>query len=116
MGNTFGPNHASYLLVGDADDHTLCKQRVTDSQLMTSGGQLVRKLSIQRARAGDEVRVHLVSIEKIGTDMEEVFTPRYSTPPISAPARNPQVCALIIIHKSTLCNVWKLDCIMDLLC
>jgi hypothetical protein len=92
MGNTFGPNHASYLLVGDADDHILCKQRVTDSQLMTASGQLIRKLSVQRARAGDEVRVHFVSVEKVGTDMEEVFTPRYSTPPISGPpGRNPQV-------------------------
>ena len=94
MGNTFGPSHASYLLVGDADDSILCKQRVTDSQLVTSGGQLIRKLSIQRAKAGDEVRVHFVSIEKVGTDAEEVFTPRYLIPPISGPGRNPQVCVL----------------------
>ena len=79
--------------MGDADDHILCKQRVTDLQLMTSGGQLIRKLSIQRARARDEVRVHFISVEKVGTDMEEVFTPCYSTSPISEPARTPQVCA-----------------------
>lgn len=93
MGNTFGPNHASYLLVGDADDRILCKQRVTDSQLMTFG-QLIRKMSTQRAKAGDEVRVYFVSLEKVGTDVEEVFTPRYSAPPISASGRNPQVCII----------------------
>ena len=95
MGNTFGPNHASLLLVGDAGDHVLCKQRVTDSQLMGSG-QFSRKLSLQRAKAGDDIRVHFVSLEKVGTDMEEVFTPRYMTTPISGPAggmgRKPQVC------------------------
>lgn len=100
MGNTFGPNHASYLLVGDADNHILCKQRVTDSQLMSSG-QLCRKLSVQRAKAEDEVRVHFVSVEKVGADVEEVFTPRYSTPPISGPGRNPQVC-VAITYKSVM--------------
>lgn len=89
--------------MGDSDDRILCKQRVTDSQLMTSG-QLCRKLSVQRAKAGDEVRVHLVSVEKVGTDVEEVFTPRYSTPLSSGPGRNPQVCVAFsyksVISKS----------------
>ena len=104
MGNTFGPNHASYLLVGDADDRIVYKQRVTDSQLMNSG-QLSRKLSVQRAKAGDEVRVHLVSIEKVGADVEEVFTPHYSTPPINSGSsgggmgRKPQVCVCVCVRE-----------------
>ena len=82
IGSTFGASHASLLLVGDADDRVLCKQRISDSQLMGCG-RFSRKLSLQRARAGDEVRVHFVSLEKVGTDVGEVFTPRYTTPPIS---------------------------------
>ena len=93
IGNTFGANHSSLLLVGDANDRVLCRQRISDSQLMGCG-QYTRKLSLQRARAGDELRIHFVSLDKVGSDMEEKFTPRYSTPPISDTIRRqPQVCA-----------------------
>ena len=91
MGNTFGLNHSSLLLIGDADHRVLCKQRISDSQLMNAG-QFSRKLSVQRAKAGDEVKVHFVSLEKVGTDVKEVFTPRYKTPQIGPViGRKPQV-------------------------
>ena len=44
-----------------------------------------------------------MSAEKVGTDVEEVFTPRYSTPPISGPGRAPQVC-VAITYKSVISN------------
>lgn len=43
---------------------------------------------------GDDIKVHFVSLEKVGTDVEEMFTPRYTTAPLisGANGRKPQVC------------------------
>ena len=100
IGSTFGSSHASLLLIGDADGKVLCKQRISDSHLFV-GGQFSRKLSLQRPKTGDDIRVHFVSLEKVGTDVEEMFTPRYTTAPsISAVVgRKPQVC------QHTLCRL-----------
>ncbi len=56
----------------------------SDSQLM-SGGKYSRKVSVQRARAGDKLRAHYISLDRVGVDNQEVFSPSYSNPPRNRP-------------------------------
>jgi ATP-dependent DNA helicase HFM1/MER3 len=74
---TLGHNHTSILLVGDSADNTLCKQRIRDSQLL-AGGQFTRRLTVHRTSDSDEIQVYYISMEYVGLDCHEAFTPRYT--------------------------------------
>ena len=48
-------------------------------------GHFTRKLSVQRSSRGDGLRIHLVCMDLVGLDIQELYTPHYSQPPISRP-------------------------------
>ena len=75
-GSTTGHTHYCMLVVGDMDNRLLCKQRCNDSQLLTSG-RLTRRVTVHRAVGGDEVKVHLISLDYVGLDVEEVYSVNY---------------------------------------
>ena len=50
----------------------------SDSQLL-AGGKYTRKLSVQRSKAGDELKIHYISLDRVGMDVHEVFTPKYTS-------------------------------------
>eukprot|EP00731_Ephydatia_muelleri_P023090 Em0015g673a len=75
-GSTAGPNHACVLLVGNAD-HAICKQKINDFQLMAVG-QFVRKIDVHRSDDSPvELRIRLISIEYVGLDVQELYTPHF---------------------------------------
>lgn len=56
----------------------LLSPSLSDSRLL-DGGKYSRKLVVQRARAGDELKIHYISLTRVGVDVHEVFTPKYTT-------------------------------------
>ena len=56
----------------------------SDSQMM-GNGHFTRKLTVQRSRSGDDLRIHVISMDLVGLDIQEVYTPRYTTVPTSRP-------------------------------
>ncbi len=52
---------------------------------MMATGSFTRRLTVQRCLSGDDLRVHVVSTSLVGVDLQEVYTPRYTTPPVTRP-------------------------------
>lgn len=50
----------------------------SDSQLMGSG-RFLKKLTVQRCTTGDDLRIHVIGLDMVGLDIQEVYTPHYST-------------------------------------
>ncbi len=48
-------------------------------------GSFTRRLSVQRSPSGDDLKVHVISTSLVGVDLQEVYTPRYSTPSAMRP-------------------------------
>ncbi|XP_055335336.1 probable ATP-dependent DNA helicase HFM1 [Paramacrobiotus metropolitanus] len=79
--NTAGSNHAVFLFVGDADNKLVHGERLTDTSLVSLGGVWSRTIKVIRAKAGDELSLHLLSETMLGFDVVSSFTPFYSGPP-----------------------------------
>ncbi len=97
-GLTWGSDHTCILLIGDADNTALCKQKIryyslgcvaqlvllvllcSDTQLLNRG-MYTRKLVVPRAKGGDELKGHYISLTRVGVDVHEAFTPKYTTAP-----------------------------------
>lgn len=62
----------------------VCISSCSDSQMMGSG-HFTRKLTVQRSRSGDDLRIHVISMDLVGLDIQEVYTPRYTTVPTNRP-------------------------------
>ncbi|XP_035691410.1 LOW QUALITY PROTEIN: probable ATP-dependent DNA helicase HFM1 [Branchiostoma floridae] len=76
---TAGKNHMCVLLIGDADNNVLCKQRLSDSTLMNSG-TWTKKVEVKRANKGDDLSINFISQDYVGLDVQSTYTPFYSGP------------------------------------
>jgi ATP-dependent DNA helicase HFM1/MER3 len=78
-GTTAGPSHMCILIVGDEDNSVILKQKITDSQLLSSG-RWSRKITIQQASKGIKLHFHYISLEYVGLDVHQSFIPEYIQP------------------------------------
>ncbi|CAH1232813.1 SNRNP200 [Branchiostoma lanceolatum] len=76
---TAGRNHMCVLLIGDADNNVICKQRLSDSTLMNSGSW-TKKVEVKRADKGDDLSINFISQDYVGLDVQSTYTPFYSGP------------------------------------
>ncbi|KAI8504903.1 ATP-dependent DNA helicase MER3 [Branchiostoma belcheri] len=74
---TAGRNHMCVLLIGDADNNIICKQRLSDSTLMNSG-TWTKKVEVKRANKGDDLSINFISQDYVGLDVQSTYTPFYS--------------------------------------
>jgi hypothetical protein len=74
---TAGPNHAVFLMIGDAENSSLLSERLIDSDLVRTQGMWSKKITIKRAAAGESLQINLLSETMIGLDVACVFTPFY---------------------------------------
>ncbi|XP_071476850.1 probable ATP-dependent DNA helicase HFM1 [Diadema antillarum] len=72
-------NHSCLLLLGDADNKVVYKQRIMDNQLLQSG-VWTRRVEVKRALKGEDISINLVSQDYVGLDVQNVYTPFYSGP------------------------------------
>ncbi|XP_038054687.1 probable ATP-dependent DNA helicase HFM1 [Patiria miniata] len=72
-------NHCCLLLIGDADNGIVYKQRITDMQLLR-GGPWCKRIEVRRANKAEELSVNLVSQDYVGLDVQNTYTPFYSGP------------------------------------
>jgi len=63
----------------------------SDSQLLDRG-RYTRKLIIQRSCAGDALKIHYISLEHVGVDVFDTFTPKYMTAPTTTHQSQSAVC------------------------
>ncbi|XP_071790611.1 uncharacterized protein [Asterias amurensis] len=71
--------HGCMLLIGDADNKVVFKQRIMDSQLVRSGAWS-KKIYIKRAKGAEQLSVNLISQDYVGLDVQSSYTPFYSGP------------------------------------
>ena len=60
---------------------------------------------IKRAKAGDELKVYYISLDHVGIDIHDTFTPKYTAPP------NPKLTQSqvhVSIYKYIILYVWAL--------
>ncbi|XP_078075341.1 putative ATP-dependent DNA helicase HFM1 [Mustelus asterias] len=72
-------NHHTSLIIGDADNQVVYKQKVTDSALLKSGSW-TKKIEVKRAFKGEELSVNLISSEYVGLDIQQKYSAFYSGP------------------------------------
>ena len=65
----------------------------SDSQLLECG-RYTRKLVFQRSSAGDGLKLYYISLDHVGVDVHETFTPKYSSPPATT-----RVCTVKLRKK-----------------
>ncbi|XP_066935876.1 uncharacterized protein [Clytia hemisphaerica] len=64
------------VIVGDADNKIVFKQKVTDIQIL-SDDVWTRKILVQRASKSPELTVNVISQDYVGLDYQTTFTPVY---------------------------------------
>ncbi|XP_060685587.1 probable ATP-dependent DNA helicase HFM1 [Hemiscyllium ocellatum] len=72
-------NHHVSLIIGDADNQVVYKQKITDSALLKSGSWM-KKIEVKRAFKGEELSVNLISSEYVGLDIQQKYSVFYSGP------------------------------------
>ncbi|XP_078418024.1 putative ATP-dependent DNA helicase HFM1 [Cetorhinus maximus] len=72
-------NHHTSLIIGDADNQVVYKQKITDSALLKSGNW-TKKIVVKRASKGEELSVNLISSEYVGLDIQQKYSAFYSGP------------------------------------
>merc|ERR1719317_1602547 len=72
--------HTCLLLIGDSDNKTIAKHRITDNQLLNALNNTWKKCyRINRSRgASEELSMKLISSDWVGIDIESTYTPYYS--------------------------------------
>ncbi|XP_078484330.1 putative ATP-dependent DNA helicase HFM1 [Ciona intestinalis] len=79
--STAGKKHTCLLLVGDADNTALLRQKISDTLLISTNDNMwIRNINVTRALKGDELSVNLISLEWVGLDVESTYTPYYLGP------------------------------------
>ncbi|XP_069089313.1 probable ATP-dependent DNA helicase HFM1 [Pleurodeles waltl] len=72
-------SHYTTLVIGNADNQLIFKQRILDSVLLKNGNWM-KKLEVKRANKSEDLSVHLISSEYVGLDIEQTFTVYYIGP------------------------------------
>ncbi|CAL4148982.1 unnamed protein product, partial [Meganyctiphanes norvegica] len=75
-GTTTYRSHAAMLIFGDMDNRVIFSQRITDFALLASG-TVTRSVKIERAAAGDQLFVNLISNTWAGLDVQSTYNPSY---------------------------------------
>ncbi|XP_060602890.1 probable ATP-dependent DNA helicase HFM1 [Ruditapes philippinarum] len=73
---TNSTGHTCTLLVGDADNKVIFKQRIMDALLLKEICW-TKKLEVKRADKGPDLSVHYISQDWVGLDVECTYTPNY---------------------------------------
>uniref|UniRef100_A0A8C5R4H0 Probable ATP-dependent DNA helicase HFM1 n=1 Tax=Leptobrachium leishanense TaxID=445787 RepID=A0A8C5R4H0_9ANUR len=76
---TASDSHYVTLIIGDADNQIIFKQRIMDSALLKNGSWM-RKIDIKRASKLEEISVNLISSEYVGFDIRQNFSVFYLGP------------------------------------
>ncbi|XP_053326283.1 probable ATP-dependent DNA helicase HFM1 [Spea bombifrons] len=76
-------SHHVTLIIGDADNKVIFKQKINDSALLKTG-TWTRKIEIKRASKSEDLSVNLISSEYVGLDIQQNFNvfylgPRFAT-------------------------------------
>ncbi|XP_075689343.1 putative ATP-dependent DNA helicase HFM1 isoform X2 [Rhinoderma darwinii] len=72
-------SHHVSLIIGDSDNQVVFKQKIMDSVLLKSG-IWTRKIEIKRVSTSEELRMHLISSEYVGLDIQQNFSVLYAVP------------------------------------
>ncbi|XP_075471666.1 putative ATP-dependent DNA helicase HFM1 isoform X2 [Ascaphus truei] len=71
--------HYVTLIIGDADNQVVFKQKIMDSALLKTGSW-TKKIEIKRASTSEDVSVNLISSEYVGMDIQQKFCAFYLGP------------------------------------
>ncbi|XP_013369810.1 PREDICTED: probable ATP-dependent DNA helicase HFM1 isoform X2 [Chinchilla lanigera] len=74
------PNfHYTTLIIGDADNQVVFKQKIMDSVLIKTGNW-TKKIDVRRALISEDLSINLISSDLVGLDIQQKFTVFYSGP------------------------------------
>ncbi|XP_021111324.1 probable ATP-dependent DNA helicase HFM1 [Heterocephalus glaber] len=74
------PNsHYTTLIIGDADNQVVFKQKIIDSVLLKAGNWM-KKIDVRRALISEDLSINLISSDLVGLDIQQKFTVFYSGP------------------------------------
>ncbi|KAM4642183.1 putative ATP-dependent DNA helicase HFM1 [Discoglossus pictus] len=71
--------HYVSLIIGDADNKIVFKQKIMDSALLKTGSW-IKKIEMKRATNSEELSVNLISSEYVGLDIQQTFSVFYLGP------------------------------------
>ncbi|XP_028920043.1 probable ATP-dependent DNA helicase HFM1 [Ornithorhynchus anatinus] len=74
-------SHYVTLLIGNADNQVVFKQKIMDSALLKTGNW-TRKLEAKRALKSEDLSINLISSEYVGLDIRQKFTAFYLGPKV----------------------------------
>ncbi|CAB4027055.1 probable ATP-dependent DNA helicase HFM1 isoform X1, partial [Paramuricea clavata] len=73
--------HYCILLVADADNQIVHKQRLSDAVFFAIG-TWSKKIEVKRAYSSSELTINVISQDLVGLDLQKTFTPYYNGPHI----------------------------------
>ncbi|CAM5161992.1 unnamed protein product [Natator depressus] len=71
--------HYVTILIGDADNQVVFKQKIMDSVLLKNGNW-TKKIEVKRALKSEELSMNLISSEYVGVDIQQNYTAFYLGP------------------------------------
>ncbi|XP_074859384.1 putative ATP-dependent DNA helicase HFM1 [Carettochelys insculpta] len=71
--------HYVTLIIGDADNQVVFKQKIMDSVLL-KGGNWTKKIEVKRAIKSEELSINLISSEYVGKDIQQNYKAFYLGP------------------------------------
>ncbi|XP_044884213.1 probable ATP-dependent DNA helicase HFM1 isoform X1 [Mauremys mutica] len=71
--------HYVTLIIGDADNQVVFKQKIMDSVLLKNGNW-TKKIEVKRALKSEELSINLISSEYVGVDIQQTYTAFYLGP------------------------------------
>ncbi|KAK3739517.1 hypothetical protein QZH41_016197 [Actinostola sp. cb2023] len=97
--------HFCILLIGDADNKVVYRQRLGDA-VFSNDGVWSKTIDVRRASASPELSINLVSQDYVGVDVTSTFSPYYSgsyfpsasTPPKPTKAENIRTSTTALYH------------------
>ncbi|XP_069795276.1 probable ATP-dependent DNA helicase HFM1 isoform X2 [Narcine bancroftii] len=76
---TAADSHYTSLIIGDADNQVIYKQKITDSALLKTGSWS-KKIEVKQPLKSEELSVNLISSDYVGLDIQQKYTVFYSGP------------------------------------
>uniref|UniRef100_T1IQ78 DNA 3'-5' helicase n=1 Tax=Strigamia maritima TaxID=126957 RepID=T1IQ78_STRMM len=71
--STFSPINC-FLLIGNAENQIVFKQKITNNALMQSG-QWTRKIDVEKCKKGNLLHIHVINEQLVGVDINMTFHP-----------------------------------------
>ncbi|XP_023576115.1 probable ATP-dependent DNA helicase HFM1 isoform X2 [Octodon degus] len=72
-------SHYTTLIIGDADNQVIFKQKIMDSVLLKVGNW-TKKIDVRRALMSEDLSINLISSDLVGLDIQQKFAVFYSGP------------------------------------